>query len=77
MSSKQIRVISRYAHIIVGSMMIAFIYSTSLRESDAYIAMMQFIVVPAVIISGTVMWQLPRINKWRSQRRKQQQLASD
>jgi len=68
MSSKQIRTIVRIAHLIEGAMIAAFIYGAPLRTNDFYSALIQFVVLPLAIISGLVMWQLPRINKWRSAR---------
>ena len=68
MSSKQIRNAVRIAHIIEGAMIAAFIYATPLRSNDIYTALIQFLILPLLIISGLVMWQLPRLNKWRNTR---------
>jgi hypothetical protein len=68
MSSKQIRTVSRYAHLVEGILIALFIYSPTLRSSALYTGFIQFMVVPLIILSGLVMWQLPRINKWRNRR---------
>ncbi|MCU0480625.1 MAG: hypothetical protein MUE54_05360 [Anaerolineae bacterium] len=63
MSNKQIRQAVRILHIIGGSMITAYIYSYALSSSDIYRLVMQIIVTPALIISGIVLWQQPRILK--------------
>lgn len=65
MSNKQLRQAIRVAHIVEGSLIVAYIYSTSLQESTLYSGLIQFVVVPAIIISGLLLWQQARVNKWR------------
>ena len=65
MSSKQIRIFMRYAHLIEGVLIAIFIYSPTAQSSAVYTALIQFVVLPFIILSGVVMWQLPRINKFR------------
>jgi hypothetical protein len=60
MSNKQIRNIVRIAHIVEGVFIALFVYSP-LRTDDTYLAIMQFVILPAIIISGVFMWQQPRI----------------
>jgi high-affinity Fe2+/Pb2+ permease len=67
MSNKQLRQVLRIGHIIEGVLIIAFIYSSSLRANDFYSGLIQFVVVPAIVISGIMLWQQARINKWRRQ----------
>lgn len=62
MSNKQFRNINRIAHLIEGVFIALFVYSP-LRTDDTYIALMQFVILPAIIISGMFMWQQPRIMK--------------
>ncbi|NDJ53310.1 MAG: hypothetical protein GYB68_09535 [Chloroflexi bacterium] len=63
MSSKQLRIVMRWGHIVGGSIVAAFVYSGTLRGFDAFVLATQVVVIPALIISGIVMWQLPLINK--------------
>lgn len=65
MSNKQLRQAIRYAHLLAGSLIIAYIYSSSLQASTAYTGLIQFFVVPAIIISGILLWQQARVNKLR------------
>lgn len=65
MTSKQMRVFFRYLHIVVGSLLIAYVYSSTLSASPAYTSLLQFVIIPFAIMSGVVLWQQPRINKWR------------
>ncbi|MEO1290122.1 MAG: hypothetical protein AAFV93_20410 [Chloroflexota bacterium] len=63
MSNKQIRTISRYLHIVVGVMMILFIYIPELANNMLYANIVQFVAIPVVSISGILMWQQARIMK--------------
>jgi predicted methyltransferase len=76
MSNKRLRQIFRWAHIVEGSLIAAYVYSASLRANDLYTVLIQFVVVPAVIISGLLMWQQARVNRFVSLRRKANQRAS-
>lgn len=62
MSNKQFRNINRIAHLIEGVFIALFVYSP-LRTDDTYLAIMQFVILPAIIISGVFMWQQPTIMK--------------
>jgi hypothetical protein len=68
MSSKQIRIIARYAHLVEGILIALFIYSPALRNNGLYAGFIQFVVLPLIVLSGLLLWQLPRINKWRNRR---------
>ncbi|MEM9953780.1 MAG: hypothetical protein AAF846_19380 [Chloroflexota bacterium] len=63
MSNKQIRTISRYLHIIVGIMLILFIYIPELANNTLYSNIVQFVAIPVVGFSGILMWQQARIMK--------------
>jgi hypothetical protein len=69
MSSRQIRIALRWAHIIEGALIAIYIYSP-LKNNAVYAGLIEFVIVPLVIASGIAMWQLPRFNKWRSERRR-------
>ncbi|MBK8024872.1 MAG: hypothetical protein IPK19_26505 [Chloroflexi bacterium] len=66
MSSKQIRLMLRTAHIILGACIGAFLYVPPLRADATFAGLVQFLIVPVLALSGVAMWQLPRFNKWRS-----------
>ena len=70
MSSKNLRLMFRYAHIIEGALIAAYVYSSTLRANAVYAGLIQFVIVPLAIFSGIAMWQLPRYNKWRSARKR-------
>lgn len=65
MSNKQLRNTFRMGHLAQGALIIAYIYSPTLQASDVYSAMIKFVIVPAIIISGLLLWQQARVNKWR------------
>jgi hypothetical protein len=63
MSNKQIRNIVRALHIIEGVFIGVFVYSP-LRTDPTFLAIIQYIIVPALVISGIFMWQQATILKW-------------
>ena len=63
MSNKVFRQVIRWSHILIGALMITYIYSATLRENAIFAGLVQFVVVPAVIVSGALLWQQPRIAK--------------
>lgn len=62
MSNKQLRNTVRLIHLVIAGCMAVFIYSP-LRLDSTFTAVVQFLVVPAIVISGIVMWQQPLIVK--------------
>ena len=65
MSNRTIRIIMRYTHLVEGVLIALFIYSPTLQGHAGFATFIQFVVMPTIIISGLVMWQLPRISRWR------------
>jgi thiosulfate reductase cytochrome b subunit len=65
MSNKQLRNTIRIVHLIVGALMIAFIYAEPLRASTGFVTFMQFVAIPMVVISGVAMWQQAALSKLR------------
>ncbi|MEL6403016.1 MAG: hypothetical protein AAFN11_13565 [Chloroflexota bacterium] len=64
MSNKTFRQVIRIGHIIEGILIALFIYSPTLAANSTYIALMQFVVFPAIAISGLLLWQQPRVLKF-------------
>lgn len=63
MSNKVLRQVLRWSHLVIGGLMVAFVYSAALRESAVFVGLMQFVVVPVVVVSGVAMWQQPLVGK--------------
>ena len=63
MSNKVFRQVVRWSHILIGALMVTYIYSATLRENAIFAGLVQFVVVPAIIVSGVLLWQQPRIGK--------------
>ncbi len=61
-SNKQVRVIQRFVHLTAGLLLVAYIY-TPLGNLNAFETLVQVIVVPALVVTGMAMWQLPRLRK--------------
>lgn len=64
MSNKQLRTVMRAVHLIVSVLLVALVYSDSLRQSEGFLTLVQ-VVVPLVVISGIAMWQQAAITKLR------------
>ncbi len=56
------RDIQRFVHLTAGLLLVAYIY-TPLGNLNAFGTLVQFIVVPALVVTGMAMWQLPRLRK--------------
>jgi hypothetical protein len=61
-SNKQQRDIQRIAHLVGATMLMLYLY-TPLGSTPIFIALMQFLVVPLLVATGMLMWQLPRLRK--------------
>lgn len=62
MSNKQLRNTIRLLHLLFAGCMAAYIYSP-LHLNSTFTTVLQLLIVPAVIVSGIVMWQQPRVIK--------------
>lgn len=57
---QQLKRIERTIHLVGAALLMAFVYSSLIRN-DTWIALVRFAVVPALSVSGIVIWQAPRI----------------
>lgn len=67
MSNKRFRQVIRVGHIIEGVLIALFIYSPTLAANSTYTAVIQFVVFPAIAISGLLLWQQARVLKFMRQ----------
>jgi thiosulfate reductase cytochrome b subunit len=67
MSNRGLRQTVRWVHLIVGVMLILFVYSP-LREVSLYALVLQVFAVPLVTLSGLALWQQPKLSAWLSRR---------
>jgi hypothetical protein len=61
-SNKRQRDIQRAVHLVGGVALMLYLY-TPLGNASTFTALMQFLVVPLVVVTGMLMWQLPRLRK--------------
>lgn len=61
-SNKRQRDIQRAVHLVGGVAFMLYLY-TPLGSVPGFAALMQFLVVPLVVATGVLMWQLPRLRK--------------
>ena len=67
MSNKRLRQSLRWLHLIVGVLLIVFVYSP-LREVTWYALLMQTLAIPLVSLSGLALWQQPKLSAWLKRR---------
>lgn len=53
----------KWAHAAASTLLAAYLYSPSLRGSEAYLQLLQVVVFPAVAGLGLCLWLAPRINR--------------
>lgn len=75
MSNKQLRILTRWVHILTAALLGTFVYSP-LRTDDTFTLFMQVVVIPAAAITGIVLWQQPRAVKFFKQLRQPQHESS-
>ena len=61
-SNRSLRTILRWSHVVAGALLAAFVYSP-LRESDAFVLLVQVALIPVLILSGFWMSQKARVRK--------------
>ncbi len=61
-SNKRQRDIQRIVHLVGGAALLLYLY-TPLGSAPSFTALLQFLIVPLVVITGMLMWQMPRLRK--------------
>lgn len=61
-TSRTLRPLLRWVRIIAGSLVATVIYS-ALRESEAFVLLVQVVLLPVLILTGISMWQQARLRK--------------
>jgi hypothetical protein len=62
LQAKKIRVILRWMHIIIGLVLLCYVYSP-LSQYDGFRIFVKWVAVPVVILSGVWIWKFSDINK--------------
>lgn len=65
MSNKQLRTIIRVVHLVTAVLILALVYSDSLRTTEAFVTLMRVVVIPMVSLSGIAMWQQASLSRLR------------
>lgn len=60
LSNKRLRDTQRLVHLAGALVLIAFVYVPG-ADTSLFTALMRFVVVPGLILTGLAMWQLPRL----------------
>jgi len=61
-SNKRLRDIQRITHLVSAAMLVLYLY-TPLGSAPLFTTLMQFLIVPVLVATGMLMWQLPRLRK--------------
>jgi hypothetical protein len=62
-SGKQRRDILRSVHLVASLILLGYLY-TPLGDNDVFYVMVRVMVVPVLAVSGLLMWQTPRLQRW-------------
>jgi hypothetical protein len=62
MSAKAVRDRARVAHLAEAAVLIAYVY-TPLGYDDVMRAFVRILLVPAMVLTGLVMWKLPALRR--------------
>lgn len=65
-SNKTLRTILRTVHLIVGGLIGAYLYSP-LGQLEWFGILVKVTVLPVLLTTGLMMWQMPAITKWLKQ----------
>lgn len=63
MNGKQFRQVSRLIHLVGSGVIGTYIYSPWSAD-PVFAAIVQFVTVPVLVLTGVAMWQQGRIVKW-------------
>lgn len=66
-SSAKLRIWLRAFHLL-GMMPLGLVVYASLDQPGILLKIVQFAVFPGFALTGLIMWQLPRLNKWLHRR---------
>lgn len=68
MNTKQQRDGQRAVHLVASAILLAYLY-TPLGDNDLLQVMVRAVIVPIVLITGVLMWQMPRLRRVMGARR--------
>lgn len=66
-SSAKLRIWLRAFHLL-GMVPLGLVVYTAIDYPGVLVQIVRFLVFPSFALTGLVMWQLPRLNKWLHQR---------
>lgn len=67
MNAKQQRDVQRSVHLVASAILLVFLY-TPLGDNDVFQLMVRVMVFPLLVVTGTLMWQMPRIRRMLKRR---------
>ncbi len=67
MNAVQLRRALRTGHLVVGAILVVYVYSP-FHADPLFTGLIRYLAVPAVALSGIAMWQQGRLSRWRARR---------
>ena len=62
MTAGKIRVVLRWLHLVLGLVVLCYIYSP-FHENQAFQIAMKFFIIPVIVFSGIWIWKFKEFNK--------------
>ena len=66
-SSAKLRIWLRAFHLL-GMVPLGLVVYTAIDQPGVLVQIVRFLVFPSFALTGLIMWQMPRLNKWLHQR---------
>ena len=63
LKAKKVRIAIRWMHIVLGLVVMCYIYSP-FHENESFQIVMKFVIIPVITITGIWIWQFRAVNKF-------------
>lgn len=67
-SQRQLRTLQRSAHLLAGAILVVYVYAAQ-GLGSTFVAVVRWLVVPSLVLSGLALWKWPRVRAWLRRRR--------
>lgn len=67
-TQRQLRALQRAAHLLVGAVLIVYVYAPT-ALGVGLVSAVRWLVVPTLVVSGVLLWKWPRIRTLMRRRR--------
>ena len=67
-SSAKLRILLRTFHLL-GMIPLGLVIYTAIDHPGVLLQIVQMVAFPSFVVTGLIMWQMPRVNKWLHHRK--------